>query len=70
MVHNVCTLHHQYITIVGTTSLSVDHEIIYCWHDSVDTRKICKGPRSLLAPEEQHWSLCSIFAIDCFERVC
>lgn len=68
MVHNVCILHHQYIKIVGITSLPVDHEIIYSQHDSLDTRKICKGPRSLLAPERQHWDLCSLFATDCVLR--
>lgn len=64
IVHNVCMLHHQHITIVGITSLSVDHEIIYSWHDSLDTRKIYKGLRGLLEPEGQHWGLCSIFAPD------
>lgn len=65
MVHNMSILHHQYITIVGITSLSIDHEIIYSWHDSLDTRKICKGLRGLLAPEGQHWGLYSVSAIDC-----
>ena len=61
-------LYHQYITIVGITSSSVGNEIICSQHYSLDTRKVCKGPRCFLAPEGPHWGLDSLFATGCVLR--